>query len=60
MALGQAAGVAAHLAIRKGTRLRSVDASDMQRILLKQDQVITYFKADADRPLLWIRASKGN
>lgn len=44
MALGQAAGVAAHLAIASGTELRAVDIDALQREILKRGQVITYFK----------------
>jgi len=48
MAMGQAAGVAAHLAITGKTEPRAVDVDRMQRILLSQGQVLTYFK-DIDR-----------
>ena len=48
MALGQAAGTAAHLAILRGQRLRAVDVDALQRMLLSQGQVLTYFK-DIDR-----------
>jgi hypothetical protein len=48
MALGQAAGVAAHLSIASDTAPRKVDVDRLQRILVGQGQVITYFK-DIDR-----------
>lgn len=44
MAMGQAAGVAAHLAIRGGQQPRQVDIDTLQRILVGQGQVLTYFK----------------
>jgi|694.fasta_scaffold143778_2 hypothetical protein len=40
MALGQAAGVAAHLAITGGTEIRGVPISDLQRILREQGAVL--------------------
>jgi hypothetical protein len=48
MALGQAAGVAAHLSIAGNCAPRGVDVDRLQRILVGQGQVITYFK-DIDR-----------
>ena len=48
MALGQAAGTAAHLAIAGGQRLRDIRPERIQRLLLKQDQVLTFF-TDLDR-----------
>jgi hypothetical protein len=51
MALGQAAGVAAHLALQSGVSLREIDIDRMQRMLLDQGQVLTYFSdADAQDP----------
>jgi len=51
MAMGQAAGVAAHLALQSGVSLRDVDIDRMQRILLDQGQVLTYFSdVDAQDP----------
>ena len=44
MAIGQAAGVAAHLAIEAGTPVSKVDVARMQKMLLQQGQVLTYFK----------------
>jgi hypothetical protein len=44
MALGQAAGVAAHLAIDAGVQPRAVNIDRLQRELVKRGQVITYFK----------------
>ena len=44
MALGQAAGTAAHLAIASGREVRAVDVGAVQRELLKQGQVITFFR----------------
>jgi len=44
MALGQASGVAAHLAIRGEHDVRKVDVERVQRILLEQKQIVTYFK----------------
>lgn len=40
MALGQAAGVAAHLAIQQGAELRKVPVKEMQELLQKQGAVI--------------------
>lgn len=48
MALGQAAGVAAHLAIAGGVQPRRIDIALLQRQLLAQGQILTYFK-DIDR-----------
>jgi len=48
MALGQAAGTAAHLAIAGGVEPRAVDVAKLQRALLDAGQVITYFR-DIDR-----------
>ncbi|MBK9168894.1 MAG: FAD-dependent oxidoreductase [Bryobacterales bacterium] len=48
MALGQAAGAAAHLALSGKVEPRAVDGGQLQRLLLERDQVITYFK-DIDR-----------
>jgi hypothetical protein len=48
MALGQAAGVAAHLSIASSAAPRSVNVDRLQRILVGQGQVITYFR-DIDR-----------
>jgi hypothetical protein len=44
MALGQAAGVAAHLALASNRQPRAVDISDLQRALLRQGQVLTHFE----------------
>ncbi|MBL8177543.1 MAG: FAD-dependent oxidoreductase [Bryobacterales bacterium] len=44
MALGQAAGVAAHLAIAADTQPRSVDVDQLQRTILDRNQVITFFR----------------
>ncbi|MEP7361633.1 MAG: FAD-dependent oxidoreductase [Acidobacteriota bacterium] len=43
MALGQAAAVAAHLAIETNRQPRQLTAHELQRILLRQKQVLTYF-----------------
>ena len=43
MALGEAAGQAAALALERGERIRDVPRGAMQRELLAQGQVITYF-----------------
>ena len=48
MALGQAAGTAAHLAIASNSELRRLDTSRLQRLLLGQGAVLTFFK-DIDR-----------
>ena len=48
MALGQAAGSAAHLALTLGRNLRDVPVDPLQRLLLDNGQVLTYFK-DIDR-----------
>lgn len=44
MALGQAAGTAAHLALESGVEVRAVDRPALQRALLRQGQVITFFR----------------
>ncbi len=44
MALGHAAGLAAHMSIESGTPVSKVDVGALQRTLLKQGQVLTYFK----------------
>ena len=44
MAIGQAAGIAAHLAIAADVPVSKVDVAKMQRLLLQQGQVLTYFK----------------
>lgn len=43
MALGQAAGTAAHLALEANVPVRDVDVDLLQRKLLAQGQVLTYF-----------------
>lgn len=48
MALGQAAGVAAHLAIKGDQPLRDLRPERIQRLLLANHQVLTFFK-DMDR-----------
>lgn len=48
MALGQAAGAAAHLAIENNGQPRDVDVPRLQRLLLDGGQVLTYFR-DLDR-----------
>lgn len=48
MALGQAAGVAAHLAIENDAQPRDVDVSKLQRLLIDGGQVLTYYR-DLDR-----------
>ena len=40
MALGQAAGVAAHLALEQKIQPRNVDIKQLQKILLQQNQVL--------------------
>jgi hypothetical protein len=44
MALGQAAGVAAHQALTRNQRLRDLRPELIQRALLAQGQVLTYFE----------------
>ena len=44
MALGQAAGVAAHLAMEAGVQPRAVSVDRLQREILNRGQVITYFR----------------
>lgn len=44
MALGQAAGVAAHFAIQERVLPRAVELDRVQRELLREKQVLTYFK----------------
>jgi hypothetical protein len=63
MALGQAAGAAAHLAISAGIEPRRIDVARLQRLLAAQGQVLTYFK-DIDRqdpayPALQYYGTKG-
>ena len=48
MALGQAAGTAAHLAIESDIQPRDVDVPKLQRLLLDGGQVLTYYR-DLDR-----------
>jgi hypothetical protein len=48
MTLGQAAGTAAHFAIAQSVAPRAVQMDALQRDLLRQGQVLTYFK-DIDR-----------
>jgi FAD dependent oxidoreductase len=48
MTLGQAAGAAAHLAISQNVAPRAVPIDALQRELLREGQVLTYFK-DIDR-----------
>jgi hypothetical protein len=44
MALGQAAGTAAHLARKSGNEIRQVSIADLQRQLLNQGQVLVYYR----------------
>lgn len=44
MALGQAAGTAAHLAIESGTSVRALEVEMLQRRLVKDGQVLTFFR----------------
>ena len=48
MAMGEAAGAAAHLALEKHVQPRAVDVDALQRLLASRGQVLTYFK-DIDR-----------
>ena len=48
MALGQAAGVAAHFCIQRNLQPRHLNVTALQRELLRRDHVLTYFK-DIDR-----------
>ena len=51
MAMGQAAGVAAHLAIKADRQPRDVGIDSLQRLLLDDGQVISYFSdIDAKHP----------
>ncbi len=51
MAMGQAAGVAAHLAIKADRQPRDVRIDSLQRLLLDDGQVISYFSdIDAKHP----------
>jgi len=43
MSLGQAAGVAAHLAIKGNARPRDVDVAKLQHMLVDQKQVLTFY-----------------
>jgi hypothetical protein len=42
MALGEAAGVATHLAIEQGTEPRAVSIPELQKLLVTQGQVIRH------------------
>ena len=44
MALGQAAGITAALAIDKGVKVRNVDIPSLQDILIKQKATLIYFR----------------
>jgi hypothetical protein len=44
MALGQAAGVAAHLAMVQGRQPRAINVDELQREILAREQVITFFR----------------
>jgi hypothetical protein len=44
MAMGEAAGAAAHLALTAGVAPRAVDVPALQRLLVGRGQVLTYFK----------------
>ena len=44
MALGQAAGVAAHLAIEGQKQPREIDVDRLQQLLIEKGQILTYFK----------------
>jgi len=44
MALGQAAGTAAHLALQEHSSVQKVSISHLQRALISQGQLLTYFK----------------
>ncbi|MDR1879789.1 MAG: FAD-dependent oxidoreductase [Tannerellaceae bacterium] len=63
MAIGQAAGVASHLAIESRVKVRNVDMEKMQDILLDQKATLIYFKdvtcADADFHLVQYLALRG-
>ncbi|MDR1918631.1 MAG: FAD-dependent oxidoreductase [Tannerellaceae bacterium] len=63
MALGQAAGIASHLAIEEGVKVRNVDIEKMQTILLDQQATLIYFKdvnlEDADFRIVQLLALRG-
>ncbi|MEZ5400170.1 MAG: FAD-dependent oxidoreductase [Bryobacteraceae bacterium] len=63
MALGQAAGKAAHLAIESGRQPRAIAVERLQRELLRDGQVITYFRdinrADPSYAALQYLGTKG-
>ena len=44
MALGQAAGTAAHLAIEGQKQPREIDVDKLQQLLIEKGQILTYFK----------------
>lgn len=44
MAMGQAAGTAAHLAIAGNVEVRRIDIQQLQRHLLEQNQVLVYYR----------------
>ena len=44
MGTGQAAGVAAALAVSRQARVRTIDTAELQKTLVQQGQVLVYFK----------------
>jgi hypothetical protein len=63
MSLGQAAGVAAHLALKLGIEPRNVPLEPLQRLLISQGAVISYFndvpKGDQNFEALQFLGTKG-
>ncbi|HWQ53216.1 MAG TPA: FAD-dependent oxidoreductase [Bryobacteraceae bacterium] len=55
MAMGQAAGTAAHLAIESRREVRAVDIGRLQRALLESGQVLVHFR-DVTGSELWFKA----
>lgn len=55
MALGQSAGTAAHLALLHGSQPADVSVKQLQKLLLEQGQVISFFHDTAEPdPIWWI------
>lgn len=61
MALGEASGTAAHLAIEEGVALRSIDTAQLQALLVERRAVVTFledlpFADEAFAALQWLGA----
>lgn len=58
MALGQAAGTAAHLALERGVSPSRVPVIELQKLLLKDGQVITFFHDVPGPDPVWLRLNR--